>query len=159
MRKRNWKAKPWNKMSNAYRKNLEFGKIQGCKNSVFIHVSLKIYIAVQVTWNSKWYARKILYFPICNNSTLTYITNLRFSWLLWNNCKIWILQIRKTWFMDETVNCTIEHVQVQSSFLSGVKEHTTLEGKDKQISVIFEDSLVYTVSFRKARSMSRDPVS
>lgn len=61
--------------------------------------------------------------------------------------------------MDETVNCTIEHVQAQSSFLSGVKEHTTLEGKDRQIFVIFEDSQAYTGSFRKARSMSRDPVS
>lgn len=60
------------------------------------------------------------YFPMCNNSTLTYMTNLWFFfWLLWSSCKICILQTRKTWLMDETVNCTIEHVQAESSFLSG----------------------------------------
>lgn len=68
--------------------------------------------------------------------SLTWLT-CGFFWLLWSSCKICILQIRKTWLMDETVNCTIEHVQAQSSFLSGVKEHTTLEGKDRQIFVIF----------------------
>lgn len=28
--------------------------------------------------------------------------------------------------MDETANCTIEHVQVESAFLSGVKGHAAL---------------------------------